>query len=811
MADIREITTTQERTGTTLIAGSKTSSYSWDNITDIQLELYCRPNLIKFHATNIAPNTYFHFYFDGKDMTSSVIDSINGVKGSLLSSVTGEIFGEFQIPANTFFVGEKEVIVSTATSYEQVGTDIDWCYAKGSYFAGGLNTTKQTVNLQFKIPTATIQTTTETRTLTETIYPPPPPPPTTTPRPTTTTPRPTTTNPRPTTTKFNFSIFQSTEVFGRPDPIAQTFTPYDDCFLTSIDLFFAEADLNNKNFFVSIMTTENGFPKEELMRTNYSVDIVKISPDASIPTNLKFDFPVYVQKDTEYAVVIGGMSPNTRVYISHLGDMQIENPEQQITTQPDNGVLMTSRLLQVWNVNQLDDLKYTLYAKRLKHSDMTLKFEIQNDRELLPENPFECEIDNDIIRVHYPDHGLSVGDSFIIDMMENKEFILVPDDPNNPPAVGDLLYSQHGYATITNISLDNNNNIVATFSNTVGYFSIGETYTTQTILIYGKDNSPLTKNVPKTGKIIGGPLTSIAGIPIDQLVGKHIVIGVDSPDSILFKIDSTKKPSLTGRFGGSNIYIHANSKFEIFNFSGHYMLYNGAENWTFQGIGHNPQINGNLQKNEYKLMPEFNFKPNTDVYLNYPMKIVDDSNLDKLGTAHNSLITGKLTAFNEFIGPMLQLDSFSFTAISQKISWITKDIFDVSPNKGNRFIPEEKYDGSECYKYVTKQINLQKPARDLKIMVDVFKDVDSDFDIYYKTVNVNQNANIDNLDWIKINIDNKVNNDNLNEKTEYDLLLSDILGDYLTPFISFKIKIVGKAKNTAKPPIFSNLRIIALT
>ena len=52
----------------------------------------------------------------------------------------------------------------------------------------------------------------------------------------------------------------------------------------------------------------------------------------------------------------------------------------------------------------------------------------------------------------------------------------------------------------------------------------------------------------------------------------------------------------------------------------------------------------------------------------------------------------------------------------------------------------------------------------------------------------------------------------LTDFTEHDLLTSENVPGWTSePFVAFKIKLVGRTQNSCKPPIFKNLRVIALT
>ena len=102
----------------------------------------------------------------------------------------------------------------------------------------------------------------------------------------------------------------------RKDPLAQSFTVDETgAFLTSVDLFFANKDPNEKCY-VEIRTVELGTPTNQLVqdfaRAILYPDDITTSTDASVATNVKFPSPIYLEANREYAVVV--LSPTSNNY-----------------------------------------------------------------------------------------------------------------------------------------------------------------------------------------------------------------------------------------------------------------------------------------------------------------------------------------------------------------------------------------------------------------------------------------------------------------------------------------------------------------
>lgn len=169
----------------------------------------------------------------------------------------------------------------------------------------------------------------------------------------------------------------------RRDPLAQTFfTPNVNVqvdgaakfnygiYVSSVDLFFARkpilADLQLP-VSLEIVTVSNGIPTENIIAVK-SVECkdVKVStvPDPSninTITNFKFDDPVYLEPETEYALVVKSDSPDYYVFISELGGNILgASPPRRVSIQPYVGSLFKSQNSSTWTPIQNQDLMFRI-------------------------------------------------------------------------------------------------------------------------------------------------------------------------------------------------------------------------------------------------------------------------------------------------------------------------------------------------------------------------------------------------------------------------------------------------------------------
>ncbi|MEY3470457.1 MAG: Synechococcus phage [Actinomycetota bacterium] len=184
----------------------------------------------------------------------------------------------------------------------------------------------------------------------------------------------------------------------RRDPLAQSFTvgggietlvdiaPNDDqngVFLTAVDLFFASKDSNNAPLTVEVRTVELGTPTDIVLGNPKILrpSDIQTSTDASIATHVTFDYPIYLDPDSEYAIVLlAPQSDQYEVWIAEMGEKTIETsnlPDSQsirYTKQFAIGSLFKSQNGTIWTANQYQDLKFKLYKANFTSTSGSVLF-----------------------------------------------------------------------------------------------------------------------------------------------------------------------------------------------------------------------------------------------------------------------------------------------------------------------------------------------------------------------------------------------------------------------------------------------------
>ena len=169
------------------------------------------------------------------------------------------------------------------------------------------------------------------------------------------------------------------------DPLAQSFTVDESgAFITSVDLFFGNKDPNEK-ITVEIREMELGTPTTQVVqdyaRVVVNPDDINISSNAEVATNIKFPSPVYLEPNTEYALVL--LAPTTNNYeawIAQMGERTVNTqslPDAEsviVTRQYIGGSLFKSQNGSIWTASQFEDLKFKLYKAKFTTTPGTAYF-----------------------------------------------------------------------------------------------------------------------------------------------------------------------------------------------------------------------------------------------------------------------------------------------------------------------------------------------------------------------------------------------------------------------------------------------------
>jgi len=163
------------------------------------------------------------------------------------------------------------------------------------------------------------------------------------------------------------------------------------------------------------------------VRMGVATDFVGLT-ESTTPTHFAFDYPVYLENDSEYAMVVETDSTDYEIWSSKLGQTDLST-STVITTQPSLGSLYKSQNTENWTEDLDQDLKFTLYRAEFdisRPSELLLK-NVGLGYELLDTNPVETDAtsesiatsklfknNNSVIKINHRDNGFEdSGKSYV--------------------------------------------------------------------------------------------------------------------------------------------------------------------------------------------------------------------------------------------------------------------------------------------------------------------------------------------------------------------------------------------------------------
>ncbi|MBU5669498.1 DUF4815 domain-containing protein [Peptoniphilus sp. MSJ-1] len=294
----------QSGTTSSTTSSSYTTTDTSTKVTDSAIE-YMRPIEIKVTGSRFFPrqdNIRVIFNDIPVDVTPES-STYKGSNGSLMADTNGVVKGKFTIP-NNVRCGTVNVKIYAEEFPKLVGDT--------PFIANGT------------LKTTTTTYTTRTHTTYTTVY----------------------------STKW-------TEVYV--DPVAQTFSVLTDQMLTSIGLYFASKD-NKHDLRVQIRKCDNGYPSEEILsETVVGYNDIKISNDSSVQTLIKFDDPIYLKANEQYAVTVLSNSPTASIYVQELGKKDLITNKIVLENPYVPGMMFESSNAIAWSAKQDFNLKFDLY------------------------------------------------------------------------------------------------------------------------------------------------------------------------------------------------------------------------------------------------------------------------------------------------------------------------------------------------------------------------------------------------------------------------------------------------------------------
>jgi hypothetical protein len=597
------------------------------------------------------------------------------------------------------------------------------------------------------------------------------------------------------------------------DPLAQTFLieQKGGCFLSKVDVFFASKDTAIPAT-LEIREVVNGYPGKRVLpfsRVTLKPESINLSsntvlldgvdvPSYDTPTTFTFPSPVYVQENTEYAIVLASDSNNYKVWISQVGD-QMPGTARTISEQPYLGSLFKSQNASTWTADQTQDLKFTIYRCQFA-TGVNSNVEYENDalsQVTLGANPFETRAGVAKVRVWQQNHGIPSGSYVTISGVTANVNGIAFAGFNTTHTISDVDLDSYCITLGTNATssgYSGGSTVKATrhiqydavqplvqlqsFSETPISFGIqgtsGKSVDSTTQVAYVQDGTysgvlANETNYFATPKMIASEINeadSSFGLSGDKSVKFNIVMS--SSNDALSPIIDTHRTSLIAI--GNKVNNPSETNLNVANLDYSVILSN-ATGVTVSGN----TITTSTQQDAFKIAT-------VGKYLT-------------IAGASSGTSTKLITAVAAD-GTSITFDS-AVTAITGNATLTQRE----------RFTAENAPSESSTYsKYVTKRVNLADHSNYLRVKFAANLPADASIEVWYKTNIVGSTVPFGNAPYSQMTIDSPLANSSNQEDQFYDASYSL---DDLVAFDAVQIKIVMKSSNTSQVPRIKDLRVLA--
>ena len=604
------------------------------------------------------------------------------------------------------------------------------------------------------------------------------------------------------------------------DPLAQSFIvdSVGGEFITKVDLYFQEKD-ERVPVTVQIREMRDGYPTEKLLplasKTLESSEIL-LSDNATTATTFEFESPIYVADHSEYALVVKTDSRDYKLWISKLGDADIDTGTI-VNDQPYLGVLFKSQNNRTWNAYQDEDIKFSLYRAKFdtsKTSNLVLTNDSVETR-TLKQNSLESLASSGVVKVTHRNH--------------------------------------HMYATTNNVAISGVSSGVSTTLN--GAFGASDTSLTLTSNtgFPGSGSVRLKITVPRdsttgdiredeifSGTISGSAVTSITrptgaiahssgagielyeidGIPLDQINRTHTAVGnvgIDSYTITTANTLATQTATATTasnatsgiKFGDSTTVVTENAMMDVMK-----PLVSNVEY-------PNTKITANIRtttatsvdgtQTSFNLQSTSASRPivlGRNYYFDVPRMITSTINeTNELNSSKSFFLTLTMTSEFDNLTPVIDLDRASIATVTHRLNNIQSSS-DVYPT--TLYVPATEPEGDSLEAiYLTRQVQMKSAANQINVKFDAVRPATSTIDVMFKTLRTDDSSDFNDVGYTFFNTNGQPDITTNSSTTRDDFIEHEYSAKDLADFNAFQIKIRMRGTDSTNPPIIKRLRVVA--
>ena len=535
--------------------------------------------------------------------------------------------------------------------------------------------------------------------------------------------------------------------------------------------------------------------------SNVKISNINLSSNASVPTTVRFDSPVYVKDETDYALVLFTHSENYLTWISRMGELDIGGT-RMISKQPHLGVLFKSQNNSTWTAYDYEDLKFTVYRANFEtgtNSVLTLTNDVVPSK-TLGVDPIRTINTQSFVQVEHPNHHMySTSNNVTISGVSS--------------GITTTLSSAIANASATSIQINANSDFVASNDGSNIYIKIGDEVIVGTIS--SNTITASTRGLEGTAVAHANGSTvelyQLNGIPLTQINKTHIAlanIGIDT-----YTVATSTAATSSSNQGGNAVVATENAGLD-----GCQLLLptvvlpdttlSSSIRTTSGTSPSGTQTSFNLQGTSFAKSVTIG----ENVSFETPRIILSQINeTNEISGQKSFFLDVNFSSNKSNLSPIIDLDRKSVVAFANRLNKINaQSDLGVSSLQGD-FVPSDQPSGdSNEAIYMTRRVALDTPATGIKLFLDINRFASADVKVMFKILRSDDASDFDEIGYNFFNTngspDTVVNASlDINDFKEYEYTAND-----LDEFIAFSIKIVMQGTNSAEPPRIKDLRAIAL-
>ena len=610
-------------------------------------------------------------------------------------------------------------------------------------------------------------------------------------------------------------------------PLAQTFTIQSEDedkaggrFLTSVDLYFF-AKHSDIPVGIEIRSTVNGYPSNKILPYSQQVKFpadVNISSTAATATKFTFESPVYVMEDVEYALVVKTHLPDYKLWITNLGDQEIGGT-RNISTQPHSGVLFKSSNNSTWSESLAEDLKFTIRAAKFTtgtDGTVTLRNDLAVTKQLT-QNPLTFTNGNTELKVntHFP-HGMY--------STSNNVTIAGVTSGASTTLNGAITASDTSLTLTSGTNFDDTSGKFSKTASNEYFIKIDDEimkYTTisgnaVSVITRGEDSTTAAPHAD--GATV--ELYQLHKVPFTEINKTHTSISNIGMESYTVTLSSSPVIANSGssQAGGGLVVQTENQHMDVAKSLMSVLEFPDASlSAKVQTTSATSPSGSETSFVKSTLANATGYDINENIIFETPQMIASGINeTNEMNGIKSFEMPITLSSSNPNLSPVIDMTRCSWMTCQNIIDNIDSSS-DVYPTTDFIDSTEPEGDNNSAI-YLTKKITLENSATAIKVLLSAHRPATSEIKVMFKILRTDDATEFDDLGYTFFNTTGVDDNDtpasaDVDDFQEYIYtagVTDDGIGNPLDEFISFQIKIIMQATNSAQPPRIKELRAIAL-